>query len=454
MLRSDNQQTSPSWSRQKEIRHCGNDLALSPRVIDPKPWASKQKAPNDWFKFYAGFNHEFAHRLLTSSGPNARIADPWNGSGATTTAAAAAGLTCQGFDLNPAMIVVGRSRLASGAVVATAAQKIAKMSFLRVNSDAVRVQKDDPLLQWFMPQSVESLRIIEQTIGEFVSRRKLLSRDALLAVATSRPLGCMLYVALFHTVRLLAEPFRASNPTWLQVPRSRARLRPSSETICQLFKKSVASIAAASKDGPPIEPKQKSTVSWGSSTALPLDDGSIDLIVTSPPYCTRLDYAVATATDLAVLGVGGEAYKQLRRTLLGTTTVPRTIDSPPDIWGKICRTLLEKVGAHQSKASKTYYTKSLYQYFQGLFQSIQEMQRVTKCGARCYVVVQDSYYKEIHVDLAGIVTEMALSSGFDFEAAWDFSHSQTYSGLNPHTQQYRSRRFPLETVVYLKRITR
>ena len=285
MLRLDTQRIEGSESEPEGARVGGSDLALPVRVIDPKPWASKQKAPNDWFKFYAGFNHEFANRLLGAANPNERIADPWNGSGATTTAAAAAGLTCDGFDLNPAMVIVARSRLANAAVVAAAALKVSQLDLVRKNSDALDIGSDDPLLQWFSPKSVQALRSVEQIIGLCVSDAVPLNRNALISVATSSPLGCLLYVALFQTVRSLAEPFRATNPTWLQVPEPGARLRPSPDKVTEQFKANVSAMAAAAKDGPVLNPKHHVTVSWGTSTALPLDDGSVDLVITSPPYC-------------------------------------------------------------------------------------------------------------------------------------------------------------------------
>jgi DNA modification methylase len=43
-------------------------------------------------------------------------------------------------------------------------------------------------------------------------------------------------------------------------------------------------------------------IDCASSQSIPLPNSFIDLVVTSPPYCTRIDYAVATSPELALLG--------------------------------------------------------------------------------------------------------------------------------------------------------
>jgi hypothetical protein len=61
-----------------------------------------------------------------------------------------------------------------------------------------------------------------------------------------------------------------------------------------------------------------------SSESLPIGDKSVDFILTSPPYCTRIDYAVATMPELALIGYKlNSDFKSLRKQLIGT--VARTV---------------------------------------------------------------------------------------------------------------------------------
>ena len=63
-------------------------------------------------------------------------------------------------------------------------------------------------------------------------------------------------------------------------------------------------------------------IALGSSAHLPLDTSSIDAVITSPPYCTRIDYVIATLPELAILGLRPDELKGLRDKMIGTPTIP------------------------------------------------------------------------------------------------------------------------------------
>jgi DNA modification methylase len=50
-----------------------------------------------------------------------------------------------------------------------------------------------------------------------------------------------------------------------------------------------------------------------------LDDESVDLVLTSPPYCNRYDYTRTYALELVYLGLGEDDVKALRQTMLSCT---------------------------------------------------------------------------------------------------------------------------------------
>src|SRR5690625_7553408 len=55
-----------------------------------------------------------------------------------------------------------------------------------------------------------------------------------------------------------------------------------------------------------------------SSHNLPLPDHTIDCIITSPPYCTRIDYPIMTRLELAFLYITDEEFTWLRRQMIGS----------------------------------------------------------------------------------------------------------------------------------------
>ena len=147
------------------------------------------------------------------------------------------------------------------------------------------------------------------------------------------------------------------------------------------------------------------------SKKLNIKSNTIDLVITSPPYLTRIDYAVSTRLELEII-LGSEGYKSLRKEMMGTTTVPKVADEINKKWGPLCMDVLSSVTSHTSRASGSYYLKNKIRYFSDAYESLMEIFRVLKVGCSGYFVIQNSYYKEIEIPLYDIYCEMALSIGF------------------------------------------
>ena len=109
--------------------------------------------------------------------------------------------------------------------------------------------------------------------------------------------------------------------------------------------------------------------------------------------------------------------------------------------------LLDSVESHQSKASKSYYLKTFLQYFSDLHKSLTEINRVLKRSGRVVIVVQDSYYKEIHVDLALVVTEMGELANWQLIDRLDFAAPKTMRSVNTKSRKYNSKIEGVESVL-------
>ncbi|GLZ31408.1 hypothetical protein Lesp02_35960 [Lentzea sp. NBRC 105346] len=187
-----------------------------------------------------------------------------------------------------------------------------------------------------------------------------------------------------------------------------------------------------------------------SSTNIPLADSSVDIILTSPPYLTRLDYAVAHARELAVLSIDIANDRTLRRELMGTTLTRPLSGRPIGSYGVEATSLIEQVRSHQSKASAGYYLKQLLQYLDDLTSSLDEISRVATPTASMALVVQDSYYKDIHVKLAEICAEEASTRGWTVKDRAPFEVTRLLTMMNTAAQAYKKGKVS-ETVVTLER---
>ena len=196
-------------------------------------------------------------------------------------------------------------------------------------------------------------------------------------------------------------------------------------------------------------PRLSAHVITGSATKLPLADSSIDTILTSPPYLTRIDYAVAYARELAIMGIDISADRTLREHLMGTTLIRPSLEYQSNL-GPTAKDLLAQVTQHKSRASSGYYKKQFQQYLDDLIASLTEISRAAKPQATMLLVVQDSYYKEIPIRLAEICAEEARRLN------WTVCHSEPLDVIrNLTTINTAARAYPkgkvTETVITLRK---
>lgn len=108
-------------------------------------------------------------------------------------------------------------------------------------------------------------------------------------------------------------------------------------------------------------------------------------------------------------------------------------------WGKLCLETVASIHNHESKASKTYYRRTYVQYFHALYESLKEINRVLKRDGKCAFVVQNSYYKEVYIDLGTIVREMADSLRWEVTDQFDYYFKQNMIRINTRSNKYREK---------------
>jgi len=168
-----------------------------------------------------------------------------------------------------------------------------------------------------------------------------------------------------------------------------------------------------------------------------IEQASVDFVLTSPPYCTRIDYTAATRIELAILGplLSADA-RDLSRRMLGSIRVPSCEIIQKDEWGETCNSFLDTLRQHKSKASAGYYFKTHVDYFDKMSRSLSRMHEALKPGGSAVLVVQDSHYKDIHNDLPTIIQEMGKHIGLDSVRRKDFRLNRSMSGINPYSRLY------------------
>nr|BFE33166.1 hypothetical protein GCM10010200_054170 [Actinomadura rugatobispora] len=411
---------------QESLWHFDGDSGTQIRKLTPKRPQSDKAGLADIFPYYAGFSFEWAKGQLRLEGfdENAVVLDPWNGSGTTTLAARVNDLKSVGVDLNPIANIVAYLRLQDADHMEPCAAPTAR---------SARASQHEPLLAWFS----------SRTAGRFRQWSRSLSKQP----HSTSSLG---YVALFRVTRSLTKGFEGSNPTWV-------RRASNSEDVVDVASRDLDDLIVQEqrhvKDRVSEEshPGCPASIIRASSACLPMAEESVDFILSSPPYLTRIDYAVAYSRELAILGVDISKDRSLRSSLMGTTLIRRRRDViRQEGYGPKASQLVENISKHDSKASSGYYLKQAKQYLDDLTLSFDELTRVSKRHALMTLVVQDSYYKEVPIRLAEICVEEAERRGWSF-IDWDQAEvTRLLTQVNTAARAYPKGKVA-ETVVTLRR---
>lgn len=420
------------------------------RMITRNPKLRRPESPqSSWYRYYAGFSEDFAREALRSAsvGLGEWACDPWNGSGTTVSTALSMGINARGYDLNPVMVLVAKARCLEQSEYLSLRPLATEI--IRQSRKSFEPDLADPLSAWLHPTSVAAVRAIEAAVQRLLVDDKQYSSFRTRGVDEASGLAAFFYVAIFRTIREILHPFLTSNPTWIKRPRStRSRLRPTTTTVREIFQRSLAEMIPRRAERPESSARAEKSIGVASSEKLPMANGSVCCVLASPPYCTRIDYAVATAPELALLGYAYENdFDTLRRQLIGTSTVPAETPEPCEDLGELCLTFLDRLLRHGSKASSTYYYKNHVQYFLSMAASLSEIHRVLRVGGRCILVVQDSYYKNLHNDLPTILSDMAAIRGLQLSGRTDFKLGRTLAGINPGAREYRASFSAVESVL-------
>lgn len=358
----------------------------------------------DLYPYYAGYAFEWAlDAVLDLAGPEDLVLDPWNGSGTTTQAASAVGRRSIGFDLNPVAVTIATARQLS----ADQGERL-----LEVAPVSRSLNQDEPLARWFELATARRLRNWVEGGG-----------------------GPLLALAVMRVVRASTSHVVGSNPTWVRHPAPSLRTALTEIEVDTRVRDELRWLVNRIATSEPA--RCPATVKTGDAGQLPLEDSTVQLTLTSPPYLTRIDYGVAFARELDVLGLPHDDQNILRSHLMGTTR-SRAREAPvaPPRWGKQLHCVLDAISRHPSKDAAGYYLKQKLQYFQDLERALREIARVTAPGGHLQMVVQDSFFKDVPLKLSELVPEMAQC--FDFHLVSTTSHRVTRSlvTLNRGAQQY------------------
>ncbi len=151
----------------------------------------------------------------------------------------------------------------------------------------------------------------------------------------------------------------------------------------------------------------------GTAIQTNLEEDSIDLAVTSPPYINAVDYPRTHQLEMYWLGLlGSGPLSHVKRKYIGTETVyKKEYECLRTTGYETLDPILEQIFEKDPRRSYI-----VYKFFEDMEQQLGEMMRVLRPGSRYCVAIGNNLIRGVEVRSDEILSEIATSSvGFDLE---------------------------------------
>ncbi len=360
--------------------------------------------------------------------PGEIVLDPMAGSGTTLLEAHIAGRRCIGLDIDPLAL-----RIAKAKVLSENSERITKVLYqilgevrqclagidTNVFETAFASQFDEETRQfiryWFDPGTYKTLFYLANAIQYITDvDLKLFFEVALSSIIITKNGGVSLALDLAHTrphrakivfdennFQILDNPAHSISPKRLKLLTK--KLRP---VLSEFEKRVKANLQSTLTLGISTLMAQ---VTAGDAQSLPLQNESVDLIITSPPYASNaIDYMRAHKFSLVWFGYPiGRLSRQRKKYIGGESAIELWTDDMPAQVASILKQL-QVIDPKKVKAVHRYYTEMRL--------VLQEMYRVLKPGKAAVLVVGTSIIRGIDIRIAYCLAALGKDQGFEIPA--------------------------------------
>ena len=373
----------------------------------------------NWFTYPAGYSYKLVEEKIKeyNLGEKNWIIDPFVGSGTTSMAAKLAGVNSIGVEAHPFVYQIAKTKtfweydlkkLREDVKYFTKRITSAKSSdWEKINLD----EKPELLFKCYPGETLKKLYFILALI-----ERSIFSEET----------KNFFRIGLTHTLRTVST----AGTGWPYIAPTKYQGKKIARDVFSTYIPRIEKMLADIEHIRTLKyPKTKTSIVLGDSRNLhDIKPNSIDLLVTSPPYLNNFDYADRTRLEMYFFGHAknwGEITKKVRDKLMiaATTQVSKEkFDKEylnqsikktcPQLYKTLVDTISTLSKRKLEKGGKKNYDYMVAGYFNDIFATLQQIERVMKKGSASVWVLGDSAPYGVHIPTEKYIGELALGLGF------------------------------------------
>lgn len=347
------------------------------------------------------------------------VLDPMVGSGTTVLEAFLAGRRAIGVDIDPLALMISRVKVthADKHSLKTISEQICSKSKLKLETESDRINRQiqeiwdvktkEFMDYWFSKQTQAELYALVEEIEKLTDQT---TRDfftiAFSSIIITKSGGVSLALDLGHTRPHKAKVVNGKNMNDddnISPAKKRILSKNIGSAIEDFKRRTNKNLSGLVEEK---EARFTPQLFFGNAQKLDIEDNSIDLIVTSPPYASNaIDYMRAHKFSLVWLGNSIEKLSKMRKEYIGSEVV---IESALENLLPNTTNIINKISKIDSKKGKV-----LHSYYSEMFRVLKEMHRILKNGKVAIVVVGTSQMRSINTETAECFVEIGKSIGFE-----------------------------------------
>ena len=330
--------------------------------------------------------------------PGSTVLDPFCGSGTVLVEAISRGYSAIGIDIHPI------ARLISDVKTTPLCYEIIGMYLSSILERARSMRRFAPEERlpgfWFRAPARNALYRLYCAIDSLVHESKY--RNFFLANLTNITRRCsMADPAIPPPVRMRSERAVQAGSRYQRA--LRAALNLDTNAVYGRYEASVLRNAERVRDF--LTPDRASTkIIAGSALSMQIPDVSVDMIITSPPYCGAQKYIRTFRLELLLLGFTPDQIRGLDRATLGTEQ-----GFPSFTSGGLAPHHERIIAAISTK--NHHRSRMLTSYLSGLSMFAAEVYRVLRPSGSAFVSFGTSRFAGVDVDIADCFSEICLPLG-------------------------------------------